>query len=257
MRILVLGTSQALALRAAFPAIRAQRPDIELAFWGLPGASFHRTAIAADGLLRPDPDDLAGRKLSAQWNGAEAVDLTQFDRIFLVGLRYGLQPVLRMAAALQPAEWGDRPGARLVSEAFLGAAIQARIAETLDSQSRRTPLDGRFLFMPAPYPAERAARATGPQAEPALRQACQLSAAARVMALFEELLAQAHAALGVGFAPQPRETLAAPFLTRDVHLDDPARDARHMNSTYGQLALTGLLAALSQHSAAAAAATTA
>lgn len=257
MRILVLGTSQALALRAAFPAVQAQRPDIDLSFWGLPGASFHRAAIAADGLLCPDPDDHTGRKLAAQWNGAEAVDLTQFDRIFLVGLRYGLQPVLRMALALQPAEWGDRPGARLVSEAFLSAAIQARIAETLDSQSRRTPLDGRFLFMPAPYPAEVAVRADAPHDEPTLRQACQLPAAARLMALFEELLAEAHAARGVGFAPQPRATLAAPFVTRDIHLDDPARDARHMNATYGQLALTGLLAALSQHSAAAAAATTA
>ena len=38
---------------------------------------------------------------------------------------------------------------------------------------------------------------------------------------------------GLTVALQPRDSLARPFLTDDRYLEDPDRDARHMNADYG------------------------
>jgi hypothetical protein len=56
------------------------------------------------------------------------------------------------------------------------------------------------------------------------------------MDLFEGEIARALAERGLAFAPQPRQTLAGPFTTRDAFLADPARDARHMNDAWGRIA---------------------
>lgn len=244
MRILVLGTSHAGALRGAFPAIRSAVPALELDFWGLPGGAFMKASVGSDGLLRPDPSDKVGMKKVEAWNGKTAVDLAAYDRIFLVGLRFGLAGMQKMMADLQPLEWGRRTGAMGVSQGFLQAGFEAEAMAGLMAQDMRTPLDARFTLMPAPYPAQLAAAADGPRAEPALRKAAGLDRAVDLLEMAEAAMAKAHADRGIGFVPQPRETLAAPFLTRDAFLEDPEKDARHMNSDYGLIALRALLAAI-------------
>lgn len=261
MRVLVLGTSHAATLRRAFGDFvqslteadkdRAPPPaPMDLQFWGLPGAAFLKAAIGPDGLLRPDPADPVGLRKSTEWNGSAALDLAGFDRIWLVGLRHGLRPVLQIMRALQPYDWGKRAGTRSgvqgVSLGFLRAAIRAEVDAGLSAQAARIPFDARMTALPAPYPAKMVT-ATGAQAgslgEPVTRAVAQLERAADLMALYEDEVAAAHAAHGLGHLPQPRETLAAPFLTDDRYVDDPAQDARHMNSAYGLIALKALKAA--------------
>lgn len=246
MRILVLGSSHAACLRDAFPAIRSVAPDLELRFWGLPGGAFQKARVGEDGLLRPDPLDRVGMKKVAAWNTEAEIDLARFDRIFLVGLRFGLSDMLRQMGDLQPVEWGARSGALGVSTAFLRAAFEATAERGLSAQAERTPLDARFTLMPAPYPAVLATQLGGPRYEPALHRAAELERAAELMAMAEEAMRKAHADRGLSFVAQPRDTLAAPFLSRDDLLQEAAEDARHMNSNYGLIAFRALLAALSK-----------
>lgn len=241
-RVLVLGTSHAACLRDAFPEIRKTAPQCSLDFWGLPGGAFHKARIGDDGLLRPDPTDRIGVKKVATWNDKAAIDLAPYDRIFLVGLRLGLYDMLKMMVALQPLDWGRRNGALGVSERFLRAAFEAEVGAGLSAQALRTPLDARFTFMTAPYPARLATAPDGPREEPVLRKAAELERASDLLDMVEESLHSVLAARGVGFVAQPRDTLASPFLTRDSFLHAAEKDARHMNTDYGQIALQALLA---------------
>lgn len=242
-RVLVLGNSHAATLRRAFPAIAAAYPDLRLSFWGLPGAAFAKAMIGPDGMLRPDPSDRQSLRKADQWNDADHIDLTTFDRIFLVGLRYNQRHVLTLMRRLQPLDWGKRTGALGVSEGFLRAAVRAEIDSSLTAQNERVPMDARFTLMPAPFPAEAVTQSRSDLYEPVTSSAAALRHAADLMALHDEELTAAHATLGLGFALQPPQTRARPFLTYDEYLEDPDRDARHMNADYGLIAFEALLAA--------------
>lgn len=239
MRVLVLGTSHAATLRRAFPAISAAYPGLTLRFWGLPSAAFAKAAVGSDGLLRPDAEDAVSQRKTAEWNGADSIDLAAFDRILLVGLRYGLRPILQLMRNLQPVEWGPRKGAIGVSKGFLQAAIRADIDASLMAQNARTPFDARFVALPAPYSAT-VVTEPGALHQPVTRAVAGQKTASALMALYEEALARAHAAVGIGFVPQPRQTIARPFLSLPDHLEDAARDARHMNADYGLIAFDAI-----------------
>ncbi|MCF8487442.1 MAG: hypothetical protein K9G71_19795 [Rhodobacteraceae bacterium] len=239
MKVLVLGTSHAATLRRAFPAIAAAYPGLSLCFWGLPSAAFAKAAVGADGQLRPDPEDAISRRKAAEWNGQDSIDLAPFDRILLVGLRYGLRPILQMMRSLQPLEWGRRRGALGVSKGFLQAAIRADIKASLRGQNSRTPFDARFVALPAPYPATIVLE-PGELYQPVTRAVAGQKSAADLMEIYEAELARAHAAVGISFVPQPRETIAQPWLSLPDHLEDAARDARHMNADYGLIAFDAI-----------------
>ena len=246
MRILVLGTSHAACLRDAFPAILSVAPELDLTFWGLPGGAFQKARMGEDGILRPDPSDRIGRKKVSAWNTATEIDLAPFDRIFLVGLRFGLNDMLRQMAELQPLDWGPRAGAIGVSCGYLRAAFEASAALSLAAQAERIALDERFILMPAPYPAVLSTQLGGPRYEPNLHRASEMNRASDLMDMAEAAMRKAHVERGLGFVTQPRETLAAPLLSRDDLLQDSAQDARHMNSHYGLIAFRALLATVSK-----------
>jgi hypothetical protein len=79
--------------------------------------------------------------------------------------------------------------------------------------------------------------------QPVIRAVAGQKTAADLMALYEGELARAHAAHGIGFVPQPRETLAQAWLSIPDHLEEPDRDARHMNADYGLIAFDAIAGA--------------
>lgn len=238
-RLLVLGNSHAATLRRAFPDIAQEWPGLAVDFWGLPGAAFAKARQDGSGILRPDPEDAVSQRKAGQWNSQDHVDLTGYDRILLVGLRYGLRPGQGLMRALQPLDWGSRGGALGVSEGFLRAALRAGINAVLQAQNARTALDGRFILMPAPYPATTVTD-PGPLHEPVPAAVARLTRADDLQRIYEEELAAAHAALGLRIVFQPPETQDRAFLTGARFLEDPARDARHMNAAYGLCAFRAL-----------------
>ncbi len=240
-RVLVLGNSHAATLRLGFDAIRAAFPQIDVSFWGLPGAAFAKARVGPNGRLATDRADAVSRRKLALWDEAESVNLAAFDRIFLVGLRHGFRPALQLMRRFHPWDWGRRKGAQGVSDGFLRAAIRTMIDTSLSDQSARTPFDSRFVAMPAPYPASTVTQ-TGPFHEPVTAAVSHLPRAAELMQMYETEIATAHAAFGLGFVPQPPETVAGPLLSHDRYLADPARDGRHMNADYGISAFAALMA---------------
>lgn len=243
MRVLVLGTSHAATLRRAFPQIAQEFPGLKLEFWGLPGAAFMKAAVGADGLLRPDSADGIGLRKTTDWNIAESIDLARYDRIFLVGLRYGIKAAFAMMRDLQPVEWGSRKGAAPVSLSFLRATIMAEARAALAAQTLRTPFDGRFRLMPAPFPAASVLSEASPQYEPLTRTVTHLPKADTLAAMFKTALETVHSEFGLGFVAQPAQTLSAPLLTQETYLEAPETDARHMNAEYGLIAFRALMAA--------------
>ena len=241
MRVLILGNSHAATLRLGPDAMAAAWPEVRLSFWGLPGAAFAKARIGADGRLAPDPADAVSLRKATTWNETESIDLAPFDRIFLVGLRYNFRPALQLMRRLQPLEWGRRKGALGVSEAMLRASIRSLIDASLADQAARTPFDARFVAMPAPYPATTVAR-DGPLYEPVTTALATLSEAPQLMQMYEAEVRAAHDAIGLGFAPQPPHSVAAPFLSDPRFLAQADRDARHMNGDYGRAAFAALMA---------------
>lgn len=245
-RVLVLGNSHAATLRRAFPEISRLWPGLDLEFWGLPGAAFAKASVDDTGVLRPDPNDTVSRNKVLQWNAVAEVDLAAYDRIFLIGLRYGLRPAQGHMRKLHPFDWGTRTGQMGVSEGFLRAAVRAEIDAVLDAQTLRTPMDNRFVLMPAPYPASCVGQ-EGPLHEPLPAAVARMSHAQDLLDLFEEELAKAHTARGLTCVAQPRATLDRPFLTQDRYLEEPGRDGRHMNADYGLLAFRALAGTLDEN----------
>lgn len=241
MRVLVLGNSHAATVRLAFPAIAAAYPSVQLSFWGLPGAAFAKARVGRDGRLAPDPSDGQSLRKVASWNEAETVDLSAFDRIFLVGLRHNLRPVLQLMRRLHPLDWGRKPGTLGVSAGFLRASVRGLIDQSLTEQADRTPFDARFAAMPAPYPAT-TVTTEGALYEPVTSALAAHPQAQDLMEIYEDEIAAAHVAHGLAYAPQPPETVAAAFLSHAHFLADPDRDGRHMNADYGLAAFAALMA---------------
>lgn len=239
MRVLVLGNSHAATLRRAFPEITKAWPELSLEFWGLPGAAFAKAVADGDGILRPDPEDGVSRNKVLQWNTEDSVDLSAYDRILLVGLRFGLRPAQGHMRKLYPLDWGNRTGMLGVSEGFLRATLRSEVDAVIDAQHQRTPFDKRFTLMPAPYPAACVAE-DGPLHESLPTAVSKMKRAADLLDMFEEEMTAAHVARGLALVKQPRSTLARPFLTQDQFLEDPGRDGRHMNADYGLLAFGAL-----------------
>ncbi len=238
-RLLVLGNSHAATLRRALPVAAPEWPGVTTDFWGLPGAAFAKARQDESGILRPDPEDAVSQRKAGQWNRQDHVDLTAYDHILLVGLRYGLRPAQGFMRALHPLDWGNRSGALGVSEGFLRAALRAEIMAVLHAQNARTALDGRFILMPAPYPAASVTE-PGPLHEPVPAAVARLARAADLQAIYDEELMEAHKALGLMLVLQPPETQDRAFLTKTQFLEEPGRDARHMNASYGLIALQAM-----------------
>jgi hypothetical protein len=238
-RLLILGNSHAATLRRALPEAGQEWPGVTTDFWGLPGAAFSKARQDASGILRPDPEDAMSQRKAGQWNRQDHVDLMAYDQILLVGLRYGLRPAQGLMRALQPLDWGSRSGALGVSEGFLRAAFRAEILAVLHAQNARTALDHRFILMPAPYPAASVTE-PGPLHEPLPAAVARLARAADLQAIYDEELMAAHEELGLTLVLQPPETQDRAFLTLPQFLEEPGRDARHMNAAYGLIALRAM-----------------
>jgi hypothetical protein len=249
-KILVIGSSHAAALRRALPAITAEFPQHEVTCWTLTARCFNAAVVGPDGVLTPDPSRPGVRKQALRWNGAESVDLKPFDHILMAGLDQGIDRILNVAARLQPVEWGPRAGARAVSLDFLTAALRSIIAATLAAQSIRIPFDPRFSATPVPY-ATQASFAPALGHAPDAADVSALPRTADLFALYEHELRAAHLAVGLSFVPQPRVSLARPWVTQDIYVDPASADCLHMNADYGLLAFRDFAASLPalEHSA--------
>ena len=241
-RLLLLGNSHAAALRPALRRLAEGRDDLACHFWGLPGATFAKVIQHGDGHLRLPPGDRFAQRKSLQWQVSPEIDPRPFDHILLVGLRFHHRLLVQLLGRLWAWDWGMPPkrGDGLafhpVSLRFVEAVIAQEIATTLANQMARIPLDHRVILMPAPYSASATIQG-GALYEAATAALALHPMAAQLQEIFESALQTTAQAQGLRLCLQPRDTIAAPWLSDDSYLALPDQDGRHLNDAYGQIAL--------------------
>lgn len=234
MKLLILGTSHVGAFQAALPDIRKSFPTLDITLFGVPGKAYWQ-ARYADGVFALDPAD---RGLS--WITERHVDLKKFDAVLLTGLRFGFTYAARLIATHDIVEARQRRGYPLMSRAAMRAFLSGLVQERAGRAAARYGTDPRFTLMPAPAPLARSAQEgqETPGQEHALCLLNGLSHGAEMTEHYNTGLQTAVTQHGYRFVPQPAQTLAAPFMTRDAFAlqspVDPKRpDNRHMNADYG------------------------
>lgn len=240
-RLAIVGSSHTGALRQAEAAIRENRPDLEIAWFGLPGAPFRRVKVNRHGVLRLDPVDASQRPLVRRINGSARFDLNDRDLIWVVGNRFGMGRITTLFLHYDVLGMARTGRPQVISRPFLEAAITAEVETSCTRLETQFGTDRTLVVTPAPYPAE-AACAPGPGHEPPLANIYAHPDGPEIMALFHAAIRAGLTARGWGVVLQPEATLAGPFATKSAYLSgardfrDPRRtidDCRHMNADYG------------------------
>lgn len=240
-RLAIVGSSHIGAIRQADDKITLACPNLDVTYFGLPGAPFRRACRGEDGVLRVNATSDAQARMIRRINGVQELDLGPFDHIWVVGFRFGLGKVLRLLKRYDVLEMRRTGRQGTVSEAFFWAAVQAETEHICAAIFANYGADTRISISPAPYPAQKASE-PGPHFEPALTHILHHPERDRIFVGFEDRIARGLAARGYRFQPQPRQTLAAPFATCSEYLrgavdfrDSSAAstDLRHMNADYG------------------------
>lgn len=246
-RLLLLGNSHAAALRPALRLLAEGRDDLACQFWGLPGATFAKVIQHGDGHLRLPTGDRFAQRKSLQWQVSPEIDPRPFDHILLVGLRFHHRALVQQLGRLWAWDWGAPPDRaeglpfHPVSLRFVEAVIAREVATTLSNQTARIPLDQRVILMPAPYSASTTTQ-SGALYEPATAALAQHPKSAQLHEMFETALLAAAQAQGLRLCLQPRDTIAAPWLSDDRYLALADQDGRHLNDAYGRIALGAMMA---------------
>lgn len=238
-KVAVIGTSNIGAVKYAQDRIAAAHPTLSLTCYGLPGGKFDG-AYTVDGAFGPDRSDHAAMKLARRVNGTPTLDLAPFADILVIGDTLGMPATLWAALSYDIAEWPTRTGRDLLSlpalQATMDEAIAAR-ADHLRAQFGTRPLHVSL----APYPTT-AVVPKGDHHQQPYASMANHPHANELHALYRAALTRALAARNMTFVPQPDETIAAPFLTKEPYglgsMDFRAEgrllnDHRHMNADFG------------------------
>ncbi len=255
-KVAVVGTSNIGAIKYAEAQIAAEHPSLKVTCFGLPGGKFDG-AHTMDSQFGPDRADHGAMKLARRVNGAPTIDLMAFDHILVIGDTLGMPHTLWTAASYDIADWPSRTGRQLLSEPAFRAAVTEAIATRAD-HLRSQFADRPIHVALAPYPTTAvvpkgehhqmpyAAMATHPEA-------------ARIQTLFNDALTRILSDRHMTFVPQPSETIASPFLTKEPYghgsmdFRNEGRlldDHRHMNADFGASLFRAFALALTQDTAA-------
>lgn len=242
-RVAVIGTSNIGAVKFAGEALATEWPELDITFYGLPGAKFDAAGVSGDGVFAPAEDDAQARKLAKRVNGSVGIDLRAFDGVLVIGDALGMPNALWTANQYDVVDWPTRRGLPLMSEpAFLSGmeeAITARVTHLAHQFRDIRPLHVAL----APFPTT-AVVPEGKYHQQPYAGIATHPEAARIHDLYQNALTRALNAQDITYIPQPPETVAQPFLTvhefgigaLDFRHDHAVLDDhRHMNPRFGAL----------------------
>ncbi|MBY4895051.1 hypothetical protein KUL25_20010 [Rhodobacteraceae bacterium N5(2021)] len=240
MKVAVIGTSNIGAVKYAADRIAAAHPDLALTCYGLPGGKFDEAKVNADGVFLPNQKDRQVLKLEHRINGTIGIDLNAFAHILVIGDTLGMPATLWTALNYDIADWPTRTGRDLLSLPAFLATIDEAI--TLRADHLRAQFgDHKIHVALAPYPTTAVVPKGAHHQQPYAGMATHPHAA-DIHALYRLALIRALRNRDMIFIPQPDETIASPFLTRERYghgsMDFRAEgrllnDHRHMNADFG------------------------
>lgn len=240
-RIAVVGTSNIGALKYAAPIIAAEHPHLAVTFYGLPGGKFAQSGVDEAGHFQPPRGDQETRKLAQRVNGTVALDLRGFDAVLVVADTLGMTQTLFVAMQHDVVDWPTRRDRPLLSGPAFHAAMTEAISARTDALARQFTGIAPLYAALAPYPSVGVTR-PGPHRQEPYASVAAHPELPRIHTLFRAALRGALADHGIAFVPQPDDTLAGPFLTKEdfAHgaMDFRAEgrvldDHRHMNAAFG------------------------
>ena len=244
MRIAVVGTSNIGAVKYAQDRIAAQHPSLKVTCFGLPGGKFDGAHLI-DGQFGPDRSDHGAMKLARRVNGAPTINLAAFEHTLVIGDTLGMPATLWTALNYDVADWPARSGKPLLSLSAFQAAMSEAItprAEHLRAQFG----DLNIHVALAPYPTTGVVPKGEHHQQPYAGMASHPEAA-RVHDIYRASLTNALHTRNMTLIPQPDNTIASPFLTKEAFghgsMDFRApknstegrllNDHRHMNADFG------------------------
>jgi len=240
-RVAVVGTSNIGCIKYQLAALSSEWPGLTITCYGLPGARFDTAYAREAGVFAPPDDDKKGRQISKRINGTVGIDLKGFDHVWVMADTLGMPHALWIAKQHDVAEWPTRRGLDLMSEAafmdFMQEAIELRVTHLAHQFDGIRPLHAAL----APFPTV----AVVPQGQYHQQPYASIAdhpEADRVFRLFQAALSDSLKDRGIAYVPQPSDTVAQPFLTREEFgvgaLDFRKEgtvldDHRHMNPAFG------------------------
>lgn len=238
-KVAVIGTSNIGAVKYAQSRIEAAYPRLSVTCYGLPGGKFDAARLVGTE-FGPDRGDTAAMKLALRINGAPTLDLSRFTHILVIGDTLGLPATLWAALSYDVADWPTRTGRDLLSLPALKATVEEAIAARADHLHSQFGASELHVAH-APYPTT-AVVARGVHHKQPYAAVAAYPHAAALQSLYRDALTRALADRGMTLVPQPEETIAQPFLTKEPYgrgardfrnKDNLLDDHRHMNADFG------------------------
>lgn len=244
MRVCIVGSSHAAALKAGWERIGPAHPGVSIEFFAT-GAERIDDLVAADGRLVTDNPAL--QRTFARITGGRTEIAGDYDCYAVCGAKL---TIYRAMAIARRSGVGRRTGRKTdsmppVSDAALRAAIVAALRETsagelmrLVRQITRAPI----ALIASPMPRDTDA----PNRPNRIKNA---QAGSRIAALFHEAAAAMAAEQNAVYLAQPDATLASPITTKPeyalggIHLSETERpdDDAHMNADFGAVVMRELM----------------
>lgn len=251
-KVAVIGTSNIGAVKYAQDQITKDHPTLEVTCYGLPGGKFNDAHIRKSA-FGPARSDRAAMKIARRVNGAATLDLAPFSHILVIADTLGLPSTLWTALNYDIADWPTRTDRDLLSLPAFRAAIAQAIATRADHL--RTQFGDLPLHVAlAPYPTTAVVPKGVHHQKPYAGMATHPHGA-EIEALYRAALSDALATRSMTWVPQPQDTIAAPFLTKEPYghgamdfrsKDRALDDHRHMNADFGASLFKAFAIALSQ-----------
>lgn len=239
MKVAVIGTSNIGAVKYAQDRIAAAHPTLDLTCYGLPGGKFDAArTVGCD--FGPDRSDHGAMKLARRVNGAPTLDLSPFAHILVIGDTLGMPATLWTALSYDIADWPTRTGRDLLSLPAFHATMDEAITPRADHLRAQFGTQKIHVAL-APYPTT----AVVPKGEHHQQPYAGMAShphAAEIHAAYRAALTAALQSRDMTLVPQPSETIASPFLTKEAYghgsLDfrnagKQLNDHRHMNADFG------------------------
>jgi hypothetical protein len=248
MKVCIIGNSHIAALKAGLPDVSLG--DVEITFFGAPGECLNDMMLE-DGIMFAPTEEL--RRIVRITAGDQGdLRIRDFDAFVVIGLEFGVLPVLRTYRTHRADSHVFRIGAQqIVSDRCFDQTVYDLLNESPAVKlvrRLRSVTDRPILLCEQAAPSESIADFAG-----WWRQLADSADADALRELVERTIARLPLSAGVSVAPQPEETLVRPILTAQefsvgsvrltpsVQDQHPDTDYAHMNATYGALVMRDAL----------------
>jgi hypothetical protein len=245
IRIALLGNSHLENWKRAWNSLGKAYPDVELVFFGAPGAQLECCEPQDDRLVFKSED--VARWVEITSGGRRELVAADYDTFCVVGLGWGVRAVTTLYSGWRAdAHKGKEGTFQLVSDACFQDAVGDRLNGTpaMGLVGKLRQITNKAIWL-APTPAPSEIILTLDKIPEGIEMAAAVTDAPLLRAAFEEA-SRRLAAENLILLEQPPATLASPILSKKKYRRRSwtTPDWLHLNDTYGKIVIREFLSRL-------------